>query len=826
MAYNPIDKNSSGVVFFGNNGSDQVLESVNNLVYDTGNTRLGVNTTSPQYTLDVSGTGTFHTIRFADGTQMSTTGGGGGSTSPGGSNTQVQFNDGGSFGGDSNFTWNKSSDTLTISVNHINDALLLTSTEGSSDASPVLTLKRDSSTPADGDYLGQLKFKGESDTSVERVYAKITAKTLDVSNGTEDGLIEYMVREAGSNKIMSRFRGDGIRVLNGANFIAEGDGKVGVGNTSPTYQVDVVGTGNFTGGVRFPDGNVQTVAYTGGGAGGGMTSWDLSVTGDSTTISDGETVTFTGQGSITTTRNANTVIISGAAAGGGTPGGSVSQIQINDGAGGFTAATDSDRLAYIPSTNTLNLGRAIATDLYSGTQVTNFWYGDNFAIGGNNFLSLTNTSDRNTAIGYGAAQSLTGGNDDNVIIGYEALNSTTTNCDSSVFVGSQVASNGGSYIGCIGIGRNILSSNSAGSLVGTIGIGYNVFNALTNGPDYDIGIGYNALNIYNESSTVGGNIAIGYQAMYNISNGQYNVAIGFNALTNAGTRGGIDHNVIIGQGAAQGATTNFANNVVVGSDALGSTTNNLSTENVIIGRSAAQSCTNIDDSIVIGNNALSTLNLATAGNIILNNRDIYGAGGLVASDANRLLIGDTLGGNLSTKRIKIGGSNVVDVDTAVLEVECNSSTDAGLLVQGAASQSANLQEWQDSSSTVLASVDNGGRLYHQSSYSPISDKGTASSFTFDLDTSNVFSGTLNSATSTLATSNGDVGQRFMVRLKQDGTGNRDVSSWFGGRVSWPGGSAPSLSTGANLVDLFGFLVTSGTASTLYYDGFTIATGIQ
>lgn len=275
MAYNPIDKNSSGVVFFGNNGSDQVLESVNNLVYDTGNTRFGVNTTSPQYTLDVSGTGTFHTIRFADGTQMSTTGGGGGggSTSPGGSNTQVQFNDGGSFGGDSNFTWNKSSDTLTISVNHINDALLLTSTEGSSDASPVLTLKRDSSTPADGDYLGQLKFKGESDTSVERVYAKITAKTLDVSNGTEDGLIEYMVREAGSNKIMSRFRGDGIRVLNGANFIAEGDGKVGVGDTSPTYQVDVVGTGNFT-----QDG------YFGGDVGIGTTSPSakLHVAGDVT----------------------------------------------------------------------------------------------------------------------------------------------------------------------------------------------------------------------------------------------------------------------------------------------------------------------------------------------------------------------------------------------------------------------------------------------------------------------------------------------------------------------------------------------------------------
>lgn len=34
---------------------------------------------------------------------------------PGGANTQVQFNDGGAFGGDANFTFNKSTDTMTVS---------------------------------------------------------------------------------------------------------------------------------------------------------------------------------------------------------------------------------------------------------------------------------------------------------------------------------------------------------------------------------------------------------------------------------------------------------------------------------------------------------------------------------------------------------------------------------------------------------------------------------------------------------------------------------------------------------------------------------------
>ena len=45
-------------------------------------------------------------------------GGGGGSTSPGGSNTQVQFNDGGSFGGDAGFTYNKTTNSIT-DITHI-----------------------------------------------------------------------------------------------------------------------------------------------------------------------------------------------------------------------------------------------------------------------------------------------------------------------------------------------------------------------------------------------------------------------------------------------------------------------------------------------------------------------------------------------------------------------------------------------------------------------------------------------------------------------------------------------------------------------------------
>ena len=64
-------------------------------------------------------------------------------------------------------------------------------------------------------------------------------------------------------------------------------------------------------GITFPDGNTQTIAYTGQAGGGGGTDWNLSVEGDSTNIGNSETVEFTGQGNITLSRDGNTVEISG-----------------------------------------------------------------------------------------------------------------------------------------------------------------------------------------------------------------------------------------------------------------------------------------------------------------------------------------------------------------------------------------------------------------------------------------------------------------------------------------------------------------------------------
>lgn len=86
--------------------------------------------------------------------------------------------------------------------------------------------------------------------------------------------------------------------------------------------------------------------------------------------------------------------------------------------------------------------------------------------------------------------------------------------------------------------------------------------------------------------------------------------------------------------------------------------------------------------------------------------------------------------------------------------------------------------------------------------------------TFNMDESNLHEVTLG-GNRTLAVSNVDKGQRFIISLIQDGTGSRTVT-WFGG-ISWPGGLVPSLTATANKTDVFSFICTDTGA----YDGFVV-----
>ena len=128
---------------------------------------------------------------------------------------------------------------LDISSTGTGDSMIIRNDDASSSAAPVLMLLRDSASAADGDYLGQIKFKGNSDTGAERVYAKITAKISDATNGAEDSLIETAVKSGGSNLIVSRQTGTDLKLINGIGL--QVDGNVGIGTTSPGNPLHIVG---------------------------------------------------------------------------------------------------------------------------------------------------------------------------------------------------------------------------------------------------------------------------------------------------------------------------------------------------------------------------------------------------------------------------------------------------------------------------------------------------------------------------------------------------------------------------------------------------------
>ena len=119
------------------------------------------------------------------------------------------------------------------------DALLLTTTEDSSSAGPVIALKRNSSSVANADYLGQIKFQGENDADQEVNYAKISGKILDKSDGSEDGIIEFAFLKNGSNNISGRFRSDSLQLLNDTSLRVTGHIEMKVLSGDPSGGTDL-----------------------------------------------------------------------------------------------------------------------------------------------------------------------------------------------------------------------------------------------------------------------------------------------------------------------------------------------------------------------------------------------------------------------------------------------------------------------------------------------------------------------------------------------------------------------------------------------------------
>lgn len=276
------------------------------VVTDTGHAIAGISTGSAKVETNIDGGNQFHHVGFVDkrtGYQQIKTNGLTYNPSTGKLYAGI-----GSFGSvittgdiDIGGTLDVTSDAV------FNGNLDIVSTDSGASAAPIITLYRNSSSAADADYLGQIKFQGENDAGQAVNFAKITGKILDASDGTEDGILEFAHIKAGSQNISARFRSDSLQLLNGTNFTVDGTttttGKI-FANHGLEGNINSSGISTISG-FTFPssdgsedqalvtDGSGQLLFKTLSGGGGGAV-------GAATTISSGITTATMGQTSFTT----------------------------------------------------------------------------------------------------------------------------------------------------------------------------------------------------------------------------------------------------------------------------------------------------------------------------------------------------------------------------------------------------------------------------------------------------------------------------------------------------------------------------------------------
>ena len=89
-------------------------------------------------------------------------------------------------------------DGVTITTDDNSDTLTLTSTDTDASSGPKLNYYRNSSSPADSDYIGQTTYVGRNDNSENVNFVSINVQANDVSDGTEDGTYIINTMRAGA----------------------------------------------------------------------------------------------------------------------------------------------------------------------------------------------------------------------------------------------------------------------------------------------------------------------------------------------------------------------------------------------------------------------------------------------------------------------------------------------------------------------------------------------------------------------------------------------------------------------------------------------------
>ena len=128
--------------------------------------------------------------------------------------------------------------------------LTLTSTDAGASADPTLDLYRNSSSPGQ-DIIGQINFSGENDASEKITYGEIRTRIRDVTDGTENGAIETLLKQVRSLLTVhqdgeSQFYKD-VQIISNDAGATENPTLQLYRNSSSTNANDVLGHIDFSG---------------------------------------------------------------------------------------------------------------------------------------------------------------------------------------------------------------------------------------------------------------------------------------------------------------------------------------------------------------------------------------------------------------------------------------------------------------------------------------------------------------------------------------------------------------------------------------------------
>ncbi|MCF7820610.1 MAG: tail fiber domain-containing protein [Candidatus Pacebacteria bacterium] len=345
----------------------------------------------------------------------------------------------------------------------------------------------------------------------------------------------------------------------------------------------------------------------------------------------------------------------------------------------------------------------------------------NIAIGISSLYD-NNSGLHNIAIGYQASDSNTSGSN-NVVLGYRALRGNATggeniafgsyagsyindgvtlnnNSVNNIFLGPNTKSNGSGETNQVVIGYNAVGNGSDSVTIGNDSITKTVLKGVvTVGTPIE---DYHATTKAYVDSTIGGGTGstVGYWTMsgddiYNSNSG--NVGIGFNSPS---TKLAVDGNVLINTNNtdSDSALVVRVDNAYDGIALKGVTSPRMFFDEGTDGSETQLAFFGIQDS----DNAFVMRNWGGSGNDLLYSIQ-SGGGRAAAADSEAMQV-------FHSGQVALNATWAASIPDSQLYMTVNSATLKGITVKGAVSQSANLQEWQDSNDNTLSVVDSAGNV--------------------------------------------------------------------------------------------------------------------